>query len=424
MRLELNKRNVKKCKTEWLISKKGDKEMPEKAIINEIRKELGVNNVLDDEEQIYNDIQDIVMKDERLFDWNFKEKGKLINRIYLTIRKDLGILEPYCQDEDVTEIMVNGYKNIFIEKKGNIYKTDLKFISVEELEDLIRRIAANVHREINELNPIVDARLADGSRINAVYKNVALNGPILTIRKFPKSGLTMTDMIRFDTLTEEVAEFLGEMVRCGMNIIISGGTSSGKTSLLNVLSHYIPLEERVIVIEDSAELQLNSVENIVRLECRNSNVQEKGKVEMKDLIKSSLRMRPDRIVVGEVRGGEVMDMLQALNSGHDGSLSTAHANSVNGMLRRLEAMVLQSANFPMESIRSQIVEGIDIMVHLSRMPDRSRKIVEISELCDYKDGQYIKTELFKYDLVKGLYYTGNKIKRREKLEIRGYDGIC
>lgn len=398
--------------------------MLEKEIINEIRKDLGVQTELDDEEKIYKDIQNIVLKDDRLFDWSFKDKVSLIDRIYLTIRKDLGILEPYCNDENVTEIMVNGYQNIFIEKKGNIYKTDLRFTSREELEDLIRRIAASVHREINELNPIVDARLADGSRVNAVYKNVALNGPILTVRKFPKNGLTMEDMIRFETLTKEVADFLGEMVRCGMNIIISGGTSSGKTSMLNVLSHYIPSHERVIVIEDSAELQLTTVENIVRLECRNANVQEKGKVEMKDLIKSSLRMRPDRIVVGEVRGGEVMDMLQALNCGHDGSLSTAHANSVNGMLRRLEAMVLQAANYPMESIRSQIVEGIDIMVHLSRMPDRSRKIVEISELCDYRNGQYVKNEIFKYDLLKGLHYTGNKIKRREKLLIRGYEGTC
>lgn len=393
-------------------------------IIKTVRKELGIKADSENEFEIYKKIENIVTEDERLFNFSFKEKASLAKKIYLTIRKDMGILEPYCMDEDVTEIMVNGYENIFVERRGIIEKIDLQFFSCEELEELIRRIAAGVHREINELTPIVDARLPDGSRVNAVYKNVALNGPILTIRKFPKKAFNMTDMVVFETITDEAAEFLKEMVRCGMNIMISGGTSSGKTSMLNVLSQFIPKEERVIVIEDSAELQLDSISNLVRLECRNSNVQGKGAVDMKSLIKSSLRMRPDRIIVGEVRGAEVVDMLQAMNTGHSGSISTGHANSAKGMLRRLEAMALQGADFPIESVRNQIAEGIDIMIHLGRMPDRSRKVLEISELCGYEEGKYLENPLFKYDVERGLIYTGNKITRREKLQLGCYRGIC
>ena len=395
-----------------------------KEIIKTVRKELGIKADSENEFEIYKKIENIVTEDERLFNFSFKEKASLAKKIYLTIRKDMGILEPYCMDEDVTEIMVNGYENIFVERRGIIEKIDLQFFSCEELEELIRRIAAGVHREINELTPIVDARLPDGSRVNAVYKNVALNGPILTIRKFPKKAFNMTDMVVFETITDEAAEFLKEMVRCGMNIMISGGTSSGKTSMLNVLSQFIPKEERVIVIEDSAELQLDSISNLVRLECRNSNVQGKGAVDMKSLIKSSLRMRPDRIIVGEVRGAEVVDMLQAMNTGHSGSISTGHANSAKGMLRRLEAMALQGADFPIESVRNQIAEGIDIMIHLGRMPDRSRKVLEISELCGYEEGKYLENPLFKYDVERGLIYTGNKITRREKLQLGCYRGIC
>ncbi|MDD3168874.1 MAG: CpaF family protein, partial [Eubacteriales bacterium] len=333
-------------------------------------------------------------------------------------------------DKEVSEIMVNGIDHIFIEKKGKIEKLDLHFESIDDLEEIIRRIAAKVHREINEMNPIVDARLDDGSRVNAVYKNVALNGPILTIRRFPENRITMEDLLRIETITGEAAEFLKILVKSGYNIFISGGTSSGKTTFLNVLSEYIPKDERVIVIEDAAELQISGIENIVRLECKNANVQGKGEVNVRQLIKASLRMRPNRIIVGEVRGEEVLDMIQAMNTGHDGSLSTGHGNSTEGMLSRIEAMFLQAADFPIDAIRSQIAEAIDIIVHLGRLPDKSRKVMEISEIEGYHDGKIYINPLFKYiintsDFTKdaapkgGLMKTGNVLKNTMKLEMNG-----
>lgn len=389
-------------------------------IVENIRKNIGNNNYENDEKQIFSIIENYVLSDSRLEMYSFKVKAKLVNQIYYSIRKDLGILHPFIKDKDVTEIMVNGKNNIFIERYGTIEKVNQQFTSTEELEELIRRIAGRVHREINELNPIVDARLSDGSRINAVYKNVALNGPILTIRKFPEKAFSIEDLINFGTITEEAAEFLNKMVVVGENIFISGGTGSGKTSLLNVLSNYIPKEERIIVIEDSAELQLYEIKNIVRLECRNANVQGKGLVDMQQLIKASLRMRPNRIIVGEVRGKEVLDMLQAFNTGHDGSLSTGHGNSISGMLKRLETMVLQAVNFPIDAIRNQIAEGIDIMVHLGRLPDKSRRVLEISEICGYEHNKYLINSLFRYDVKKGLVKTENQLLNMDKLLLRGF----
>jgi pilus assembly protein CpaF len=301
---------------------------------------------------------------------------------------------------------------------------------VEDLEEVIRRIAAKVHREINELNPIVDARLEDGSRVNAVYKNVALNGPILTIRRFPSNRITMEDLLKMGTLTEEAAEFLQKLVISGYNIFISGGTSSGKTTFLNVLTEFIPKDERVIVIEDAAELQITDIDNIVRLECRNANVQGKGEVNVRQLIKASLRMRPNRIIVGEVRGEEVLDMIQAMNTGHDGSLSTGHGNSPEGMLSRIEAMFLQAADFPVDAIRSQIAEAIDIMIHLGRLSDKSRKVLEITEIEGYRNGKIVLNPLYKYKvnnsygdgsrMISGsLASTGNQLKNTTKLEMNG-----
>jgi len=289
------------------------------------------------------------------------------------------------------------------------------FDTVEALEEVIRRLAAGVQREINELNPIVDARLPDGSRVNAVYKNVAINGPILTIRKFPKKYITMENLIANGTIPKPAADFLGELVKQGYNILISGGTSSGKTTFLNVLSHYIPENERVIVIEDSAELQIPNIHNIVRLECRNANLQGRGEVTMEQLIKTSLRMRPDRIIVGEIRGKEVLDMIQAMNTGHDGSLCTGHGNSVQGMLRRLEAMFLQATPFPIEAIRSQIAEAIDIMVHLGRFQQGQRRVLEICELSGLQEEDYRLNPLFSYSKEEGLVATGNDIKKAKKL---------
>lgn len=342
----------------------------------------------------------------------------VVNRLFLSLRKEMDILQPYIDDPSISEIMVNGKDDIFIERKGKIEKLELSFDSTEELEELIRRIASRVHREINELNPIVDARLSDGSRVNAVYKNIALNGPALTIRKFPEKIMTMKDLIANGTVDEPVAEFLSNLVKAGYNCFISGGTSSGKTTLLNVLSQSIPEDERVIVIEDSAELQINRIKNIVRLECRNANVQGKGGIDMAQLVKTSLRMRPNRILIGEVRGKEVMDMIQALNTGHCG-LSTGHANSIDGMLKRLEAMFLQAADFPVEAIRRQITAGIEIMIHMSRMRDGSRKITEIAELAGMQNGNIRINSLFK----RGAKQEGNPLINSEKLILAGL-GMC
>ncbi|MDR0817945.1 MAG: Flp pilus assembly complex ATPase component TadA, partial [Clostridiales Family XIII bacterium] len=301
-----------------------------------------------------------------------------------------------------------------------VEKLDICFESTEELEEVIRRIAAKVHREINELSPVLDARLEDGSRVNAVYKNVALNGPILTIRRFPQSRITMDDLLRFGTLTEEAAGFLAALVKAAYNIFISGGTSSGKTTFLNALAGFIPKDERIITIEDSAELQIADIANIVRLECRSANAQDRGEINMRQLIKSSLRMRPNRIIVGEVRGEEVLDMIQAMNTGHDGSLSTGHGNSPTGMLYRLEAMFLQAADFPIAAIRRQITEGIDIMIHLGRLPDKSRRVLEIAEITGMKDGDIVLNTLFEFDSERScLVRTSNKLLDEYKLKVKG-----
>ncbi|MGI6748587.1 MAG: CpaF family protein [Anaerovoracaceae bacterium] len=375
-------------------------------------------------------IEDYVLRDQRIENYSFRKKGEVISGVYNATRKDLNLLQPYADDKEVNEIMVNGIENIFIEKNGKIEKLDIRFESTEELEEIIRRIAAKVHREINELNPIVDARLEDGSRVNAVYKNIALNGPILTIRRFPENRITMLDLLEYGTITKEASDLLKKLVIAGYNIFISGGTSSGKTTFLNVLSEFIPKDERVIVIEDSAELQINGIENIIRLECRNANVQGKGEIGIRQLIKASLRMRPNRIIVGEVRGAEVLDMIQAMNTGHDGSLSTGHGNSPEGMLSRLEAMFLQAADFPVDAIRSQIAEAIDIIVHLGRLPDKSRKVLEITEIEGYRDGRISMNPLFQYKVHAGVHCnernlkgqltpTGNRLKNTIKFERNG-----
>ncbi len=347
-----------------------------------------------------------------------KANTELIDRIFLSLRREMDILQPYIDDSSISEIMVNGKSDVFAERHGRMERLPVEFDTVEDLEELIRRIASRVHREINELNPIVDARLSDGSRVNAVYKNIALNGPILTIRKFPDTVMTMDDLISNGTVEEETASFLEKLVKAGYNCFICGGTSSGKTTLLNVLSQSIPPGERLVVIEDSAELQIEQVENIVRLECRNANVQGKGGIDMSQLVKASLRMRPDRIIVGEVRGKEVMDMIQALNTGHSG-MSTGHANSIDGMLKRLEAMFLQAADFPVEAIRRQITAGIEIMIHMSRMKDGSRKITEIAELTGMEGGNIKVNMLYSHERGR----TENALENREKLELAGMTEI-
>ena len=315
-----------------------------------------------------------------------EQRLNIITQIYSSIR-GYGLLDSIMNDDSITEVMINGPDNIFIEQNGRLFKLDKAFPDDKQLTDVIQRIVAKAGREVNQANPICDTRLEDGSRVNVVLPPLALCGPTVTIRKFSKDPMTMEKLIGYGSLTKEIAEQLELLVKAKYNIFVCGGTGSGKTTFLNALSNYIPRDERVITIEDSAELQIVGVDNLVRLETRNANSSGAGEVTIRDLIKSSLRMRPERIVVGEVRGGEALDMLQAMNTGHDGSLSTGHANSTEDMLSRLETMVLQGANgLPLEAIRQQIASAVDILIHLSRLRDKSRKTMEICEVVEYVPG--------------------------------------
>lgn len=314
---------------------------------------------------------------------NFREKRYIINAVYEAIR-GLGVLGQIISDPDITEVMINGFEDIFVERAGRLQKLENHFESHQELETIITKFVSQSGRAVNESEPIVDTHLEDGSRVNVVMPPVALNGPIVTIRRFPKEAMTVQKLIRYGSITPEVAEVLELLVRSRYNIFVSGGTGSGKTTFLNALSNFIPRDERIITIEDSAELQIRNVDNLVRLETRNAGPDGSGAITIKDLIKSALRMRPDRIVVGEVRGAEALDMLQAMNTGHDGSLSTGHANSTHDMLSRLETMVLQgAAGLPLEAIRQQIGSAVDVIIHLSRLRDKSRKTMEIVEILGY-----------------------------------------
>lgn len=347
------------------------------------------------------------------------EKVKLVNQVYSSIR-GFGILDTIMSDDDITEVMINGPENIFIEKSGKLIRLKEHFESERRLEDVIQRIVGMAGREVNQANPIVDTRLPDGSRVNVVLPPIALCGPTVTIRKFSKTPMTIDMLIRYGSITREIAEKLELLVRAKFNIFISGGTGSGKTTFLNALSNYIPKDERIITIEDSAELQITGIDNLVSMETRNANSSGAGEINIRDLIKSSLRMRPERIVVGEVRGGEALDMLQAMNTGHDGSLSTGHANSTKDMLSRLETMVLQGAEgLPLEAIRQQIASAIDIIIHLSRLRDKSRKTMEITEVVGYRNGEILLNPLYQFvedadtsiQHVSGhLQRTGNKLQ--------------
>ena len=341
--------------------------------------------------------------------------------------RQLGALQPLLDDPSITEVMINGKDNIFIERNGKVTRANIQFASEEDLRKIINDIVSSVNREVNESKPIVDARLSDGSRVNVVLPPISLVGPVVTIRKFPEKPMDFDDLIRFGSITPQVAEFLIDLVKAKYNIFISGGTGSGKTSFLNALSGHIPGHERVITIEDSAELQIQGVENLIGLETRNANVEGKGAVPMRDLIKSSLRMRPERIVVGEVRGAEALDMLQAMNTGHDGSLSTGHANSTADMLSRLETMVLQAAPLPLEAIRQQIGSALDIIVHLTRLRDFSRRTFEISEVLGCENGQVKLNTLYRFietgeeggKVVGKLTRTENPMQNTEKLRMAG-----
>ncbi|KNY25065.1 CpaF family protein [Pseudobacteroides cellulosolvens] len=359
-----------------------------------------LNTELSDEE-IEEKIEEIVLQKHTDIYISPIEKREIVENIFNSIRR-LDVLQPLIDDKSITEIMVNGPDNIFIERDGKVSKLETRFESSEKLENVIRNIVSAVDRTVNEAVPIVDARLQDGSRINVVMSPIALNGPIITIRKFPEKPFTVDQLVKLGSLTDETARLLENMVKAKYNIFISGGTGSGKTTFLNALSNFIPKDERIITIEDSAELQIKGVENIVRMETRNANTEGKGAITIRELIKTSLRMRPERIIVGEVRGGEALDMLQAMNTGHDGSLSTGHANSAADMLSRLETMVLTGAEIPLEAIRKQIASAIDIIVHLSRLRDKSRRTVEISEVSGYKDGEIILNPIYVFEEEKEL----------------------
>lgn len=392
---------------------------------SDIRAGLDVRSSVGDEELITH-IERTIFDREELKSLTAHEKHALVRRLFDSFR-GLDVLQPLVDNPAISEIMVNSYREIFVEEEGEIRRLPVGFESAARLEDIIQVIVSDVNRVVNESSPIVDARLRNGSRVNVVLPPVALKGPAMTIRKFPDSPMTMEELVRRETLGEEAAELLRLLVAAKYNIFISGGTGSGKTTFLNALSQFIPPEERVVTIEDSAELQIVTVPNLVSLETRNANTEGKGEITIRDLIRSSLRMRPNRIVVGEVRGAEALDMLQAMNTGHEGSLSSGHSNSARDMLSRLETMVLSGAELPVQVVRQQIGSAIDIIIHLARLRDRTRRVVEICEVTGMAEGEVQLNPLFEFredgenkGRIKGvLAPCGNPLKNTAKLEMAG-----
>lgn len=379
------------------------------------------------DEEIYHQIDEVILEYGNEYYIKLAERNILRQELFNSIRK-LDILQELIEDETVTEIMVNGTDGIFIERKGRLVRWNKKFWSAERLEDIAQQIVGQCNRIVNESVPIVDARLGNGDRVNIVMPPVALNGPIITIRRFSDEPITMEELIHWNTISMEAAEFLQNMVVSGYNIFISGGTGSGKTTFLNALSDYIPKEERIITIEDNAELQIRGVENLVRMEARNANTEGDKEITIRDLIRSSLRMRPDRIIIGEVRGSETIDLLQAMNTGHDGSLSTGHGNSPEDMLTRLETMFLMGMKIPLQAIRRQIASGIDLIIHLGRLRDRSRKVLQIMELLgvDGISGEIRTQTLYEFreeggncEEVKGSLVKVNELINIRKLQRAG-----
>ena len=348
------------------------------------------------DEEIWELIDEMLVREGRENPLSLPERGRLRRELFHAVRK-LDVLQELVDDPQITEIMINGPDKIFIERSGRLTESGLHFESAEKLQNVIQQIVSDCNRVVNEASPIVDARLENGARVNVVLNPVALNGPIVTIRRFPDKPITMEDLVSFGSVTEEVCGWLSRLVRAKYNIFISGGTGSGKTTFLNALSNYIPAEERIITIEDSAELQIRNISNIVRMETRNANVEGCREITIRDLIKTSLRMRPTRIIVGEVHGGEAFDMMQCLNTGHDGSMSTGHANSSRDMLSRLENMILMGMEIPLEAIRQQIASGIDIIVHLGRLRDKTRKVLEIVEVCGFENGEIVLSPLYRFE---------------------------
>lgn len=380
------------------------------------------------DEEIYQIIDNLLSESGTESYVRLSKRAELRRELFNSVRR-LDILQELVDDSDITEIMVNGTEKIFIEREGHIYQWEKRFETREKLENIVQQIVSGCNRAANETVSIVDARLKNGARVNIVMPPIALNGPVITIRRFPDQPILMEQLIAWKTISREAAEFLELLVQAGYNIFISGGTGSGKTTFLNALSNYIPKEERIITIEDNAELQIQGAQNLVRLEARRANEEGKNEVTIRDLIKCSLRMRPDRIIVGEVRGDETIDMLQSLNTGHDGSLSTGHGNSPKDMLSRLETMVLMGMELPLPAIRRQIASGIDLMVHLGRMRDKSRKVLEILEITGYDSasGEITGSTLFEFQeegedetgKVSGSLVRKKELQNRQKLERAG-----
>ena len=381
------------------------------------------------DEEMQEKIDEFIIRKNKKIRLTLKEKERIRKDLFASVRK-LDILQELVDDSTVTEIMVNGTGNIFIERAGRIREWERKFESEEKLGDVVQQIVSGCNRVVNEASPIVDARLPNGSRVNVVLKPIALNGPIITIRRFPDVPITMDKLIEIGSLSEEAAVFLQKLVRARYNIFISGGTGSGKTTFLNALSAYIPKDERIITIEDNAELQIQNVPNLVRLETRNANIEGCAAITIRDLIKSSLRMRPDRIIVGEVRGGEAIDMMQAYNSGHDGSMSTGHSNGTEDMLSRLETMILMGMELPLMAIKQQIASGIDIIIHLGRLRDKTRKVLEIAEIDRFEDGKIYLHTLYRFveteqqkgketNAVIGVLEKKGELMHGEKLKMAG-----
>lgn len=377
------------------------------------------------DEAVYRVIDLMLLKKSKQMYLPLQRMVKLRDTLFNSIRR-LDVLQELLDRSDITEIMINGYDQIFIEKEGKITKWNEQFVSKEKFHDVIQQIVASANRVVNETSPIVDARLQDGSRVHVVLEPISLDGSALTIRKFPSEAMTMQDLVNLGALSQSIAQMLQFLVRSGVNIFISGGTGSGKTTFLNALSGYIEEEKRVVTIEDSAELQLIGMPNLVRLESRNANMEGENQITIRDLLKASLRMRPDFIVIGEIRGEEALDMLQALNTGHSG-FSTGHANHCKDMLSRIETMVLMGMEMPLPAIRSQIASAIDVIVHLGRLRDRSRKVLEITEILSYEDGEIQTNCLFRFKetgeeggKIKGEWVKKGRWKRIEKLELSGH----
>lgn len=382
------------------------------------------------DEEIYRHIDELILENDTGYHIRLADRTALRRELFNSVRR-LDILQELVDDNSVTEIMINGTDGIFIERDGRLRQWDRQFSSVTKLEDIVQQIVARCNRIVNESVPIVDARLENGARVNIVMPPVALNGPVITIRRFPDHPIRIEQLVRWGAVSQEVVDFLKKLVKSGYNIFISGGTGSGKTTFLNALSSFIPADERIITIEDNAELQIQGIANLVRMEARNANASGELAITIRDLIKSSLRMRPDRILIGEVRGSEVIDLLQALNTGHDGSISTGHANSPVDMLARLETMVLMGMEIPLPAIRRQIASGIDLIVHLGRLRDKSRKVLEIIEILGYDSlsGEIETETLYEFEEegtdeqgnILGCLRKRSDLKATQKLKRAGYD---